>query len=212
MRYFFSMAGAIAGTALCLLLLVALYFGALEAGTVTDSPLRLTMREAVDRAASKRSAWVWLTDAQADCKRSAPFTDYSKSDNSQHTVLFVAANAARDMEVVVEARDLKQCDYIGNVHYVGILKRVDDDQRRYFAGKGLQLPAGGGPAWWLCGDCKPGGEWGAVMAVSLFLVFVAWMTWRIFRARVKPVPLTEPAQPAQKVAHGSGKTKKRRNP
>lgn len=209
MRYYFCMAGVIAGTALCLLLLVALYLGMLEASTVPDSPMRLSLREAVDRAQSRRSAWVWLTDAEADCARSVAFTDASKDDNTRDAVLFVAANAGRDLEVVVEARDLKMCSYIGNVHYVGMLKAVDDDRRRYFAAKGLKLPAGEGAKWWLCGDCKPGDEWGAVVAIALFLFFTGWMTWRIFRARVKSVQQT---QLTQKVAHGNSKKKKRGNP
>lgn len=134
MRYFFYMSASIVGAVFCLLLLTALYFGLHEAATVPDEPLRMTMRDAVDRAASRRSAWVWLTDAQPDCKRSARFTDYSKDDDARDAVLFVASNEPRNTEVVVEARGLKDCAYIGNMHYVGMLKRLDDDDRRRFAG------------------------------------------------------------------------------
>ena len=154
MRNFFCILGLIIGVLVTGLLVVTLYFVLRDARLATDDPVRLEMREAVERAKSGRSGWVWLTDAKADCGQSARFTD-TKDGETRDAVLFLALNTARDIEIVVDVRDLRECSYVGNVHYMGILKKLDASRREEMVSRGMVLPASGGPEWWLCNDCRP---------------------------------------------------------
>lgn len=198
MRYFFCIVGSVIGVLVTLLLGIALYIGLREARSVTDEPLRMDMREAVERARSGRSAWVWLTDARADCARSVRFTDTGKEGDAQDAVSFVAVNEARDIEIVVDVRDLRDCRYVGNVHYIGMLKKIDDGQRQAFVARGLALPAAGGDAWWLCAGCRPGDEWPAVVALLLMGLLSGWVTLKVFRARTVQSVQKMPRRPKRK--------------
>jgi hypothetical protein len=182
MRNFICIVGTIIGVLVSIVLVIALRFGVRDAVSVTSDPVRLAMHEAVDLAKSGRSAWVWLTDAAADCTRSARFTD-SKDGEPRDAVLFVALNAARDIEIVVDVRDLRECRYAGNVHYIGMLKRLEPGERKRMTSQGLALPAGDDPEWWLCADCRPGGEWLAVIFVLALTGLSGWLTVRVYRAR-----------------------------
>ena len=106
MRYFFSIVGSIIVVLVIGLLLVTRHMGVREASSVTKDPLRVEMREAVERAKSGRSAWVWLTDATAECAGSARFAD-AKDGETRDAALFLAFNAARDIEIVMDVRDLR---------------------------------------------------------------------------------------------------------
>jgi hypothetical protein len=184
MRYFVCILGSIIGVLVTALLLVTLYVLVRDASSVTNDPLRVEIHEAVERARSGRSAWVWLTDAHADCARSARFTD-TKDGETRDAVLFLALNAARDIEIVMDVRDLRDCGYVGNVHYIGMLKKLDASQRSEMLSRGLTLPASGGAEWWLCTECRPGGEWPGVIIVLVLIGLSGWLTVKIYRARTK---------------------------
>ncbi|MEQ1775912.1 MAG: hypothetical protein ABL891_19210 [Burkholderiales bacterium] len=183
MRNFLCIVGTIIGTLVTGFLVLSIHFGVRDAKSVTDEPLNVGMREAVERVKSGSSTWVWLTDARADCSRSARYTDTSKEGDAQNALSFVALSEARDLEIVVDARDLRDCAYVGRVHFVGVLKKMEDSRRQEFASRGLALPAASGDAWWLCGDCRPGGEWTGVVVLLLLVALSAWLTLKIFRAR-----------------------------
>ncbi len=182
MRNFFCIVGTIIGVLVTLLLVVTLYMGLRDARSVTDEPLRVEMRDAVERAKSGRSAWVALTDASADCGRSARFSD-TKEGETRDALLFLALNAARDIEVVVDVRDMKDCSHVGSVHYIGMLKQLDASRRSEMASRGLMLPASGGAEWWLCTECRPGEEWVAVLVVLLLIWLSGWLTVKAYKAR-----------------------------
>ncbi len=163
-----------------------------EAVSVTETALAMDMRAAVERAKSGRSAWVALSDASADCKRFVTYADTSKEGETRDAVLFVAANSARDLEIVVDARDVRDCASVAKVHYVGMLKRLDDDRRSHIAGYGLALPAGGNIEWRLCAVCVTGDEWMIAIVLAVLALLSAWFTLKMFRART---PARIPARP-----------------
>lgn len=189
---------AIASGLLTLLLIVVLGMGLRKAASVTETALGADMNVAVQRAKSGRSAWVALTDASADCKRFVSYADTSQDGETRDAALFVAVNEARNIEIVVDARDVRECRYVGNVNFVGMLKRMDDTQRNLYSARGLALPAGG-IEWQLCTQCSPGGEWGAIIAMLFMTGFFAWLTLKLYRART-PADAVSPQQAARERA------------
>jgi hypothetical protein len=183
MRYFFCMLVSIAGLLVTLLLLVTLYIGVREATSVQDSPQQWGIGGAIDLAKSHKSAWVAITDAVADCKSTVRYTVSTSDGGVRDAMLFVAHNADRSLSIVVDARDVRECGYVGNVHYIGMLKSLESAKRNGFMAQGLPLPESGGPQYWLCTDCQPGDEWLVVAVVLLLMIASGWLTRKVYRAR-----------------------------
>lgn len=187
MRYFFCMLVSTAGLLVTLLLLVTLYLGVREATSVRDAPQTLDISGAVDLAKSHKSAWVALTDAVADCKSTVPYTVSTTDGGTRDALLFVVhkadPGADRSLSIVVDARDVRDCRYVGNVHYIGMLKSLDGAKRNGFIAQGLALPDSGGPQWWLCADCQPGDEWSVAAIILLLMIATGWLTLKVYRAR-----------------------------
>jgi hypothetical protein len=183
MRYFLCMLVSLAGLLFTLLLLVALYIGVREAASVQGSPQQSSIGGAIDLAKSHKSAWVALTDAVGDCKSTVSYAVTTEDGGTRDALLFVAYNTDRGHSIVVDARDVRDCGHVGDVHYIGMLKSLDDAKRNAFMAQGLSLPETGGPQWWLCAACQPGDEWPAAMVLLLFVIGSGWLTRVVYRAR-----------------------------
>lgn len=183
MRYVFCMLVSLAGLLVTLLLLVTVYLGVREAASVQDAPQQWGIGGAIDLVKSHRSAWVALTDAVADCRSTVRYTVSTSDGATRDAMLFVAHNADRSLAIVVDARDISDCRDVGNVHYIGMLKSLDDAKRNGFIAQGLSLPEPGGPQWWLCADCRPGDEWTVVAIVLALMIGAGWLTRKVYRAR-----------------------------
>lgn len=197
MRKFFYAIAAIACGLVTVLLGVAAVMIGIETFTVTDTPLRMDMASAIERVKSQKTAWVQLTDASADCKRYAPFTS-RWHDGTRQSGAFIAQNPAKDIEIAVVVHDIGQCAYLGAVHFIGQLKRMDADERKKFAADGLPLSETYGPQWWLCTWCVPEREWAGLVTIISFAIAFAFGTRGLWRLRQPPVKAPAiPAGPAK---------------
>ena len=181
MRYVVCLLAASAGLLVTAFLVAVLAFGIRDARSVPDAPPRLDMKAAIEHAQTGKSAWVWLTDAAADCARFATFTDATQDGDARNAAAFLAVNPPRDMEIAVEARDVRECRYVASVNYIGMLKKLDADKRREFVSRGVAPAAN--TEWWLCTQCRPGGEWPGVIIVLVLLSLSGWLTLKIYQAR-----------------------------
>jgi hypothetical protein len=184
MRNFVCLFGAMIGGLVTVFLAAVLVFGLRDAASVPDAPLQMDLSAAVSWTKSGKSSWVWLTDVDADCARFAWYTAAGKDGETEDAALFVAQNTARDLEVVVDARDVRECRYVARVNYIGMLKSMDDDKRRDVAAHGIAPAASA--AWWLCTQCRPGGEWFAAIVLPVMICFAGWLTVTIYKARTGP--------------------------
>lgn len=173
--------------ALCGGLLTALFAGLLaialiEATSVTETAVPLDMRAAVQRAKSWRSPWVALTDAGADCTKFV-----AHGDGPDAGAIFIARNAARDLDIVVDVRDVRECGNVAKVHFIGMLKRIENAQFARYRFYNFTFAERDSVQWWLCTECQPGGEWTPVMWLFVATGFFGWFGIRMFRARVPKV-------------------------
>jgi hypothetical protein len=184
-KFFYAIAAIVCGLVTALLGGVAVTLG-IETFTVTDTPLRMDMAAAIERVNSQKTAWVQLTDASADCKRYAPFTSRWHVGTRQSGA-FIAQNPAKDIEIAVVVHDIGQCAYLGAVHFIGQLKRMDADERKKFAADGLPLSETYGPQWWLCTWCVPEREWTELVTIIGFAIAFAVGARGLWRLRQPPV-------------------------
>ena len=71
------------------------------------------------------------------------------------------------------------------IGYIGMLKKLDASHRSEMVSRELSLPASGGAEWWLCTDCRPGGEWFTALIVLLLIALSTWLTVKMYRMRTK---------------------------
>ena len=197
-----------------------LYVVAKEMWSVRDSPLVASLADAVALKKSGRSAWVQFTDANADCSRYVVFD--SRVDDGANSVArksssFIAFNAAKDTEIAVTAHDVGSCAHLGRVHFIGVIKVMDDNQRLRFAADGLAISDSTGPKWWLCTWCVPAHDWGGrfsqAVISGVLLLAMAYTTLMFWRGRKPPAPVTITADvspPASPARTGRAKRRKRK--
>lgn len=137
--------------ALCGALLTPLFAGLLataviEATSVTETAVPWDMRAALERAKSWRSAWVALTDATADCTQFVTHGD----GQDVGAIILTARNATRDLDKVVYVRGVRECGLVAKVHFIGMLKRIENEQFARYRFHNFPLVGRDGSQWWLC--------------------------------------------------------------
>lgn len=157
-----------------------------------DEPLQATLSEAIQLQRSGKSAWVQISDATADCTRFAPFHTSGADGRSEHGAHFIAFNAARDTEIAVVAFDLRSCDYMGRVHWIGMIKKIYADERQDFAARfaSHRLPVAEmeKQAFWLCSGCQPARNHFGVFVMALATLFMGLLTWAFWRQWRRSAP------------------------
>ena len=154
-----------------------------ETLSVRDTPLPATMAEGIRVLKSGRSAWVQLTDASADCQRYAPFANNRDDGVTRQSAAFIATNAEKNIEIAAVVHDIAQCDYLGRVHFIGVLKELDADERKKFAADGLPLSETTGPKLWLCTWCVPEREWLGLIVLLVLACVAGFGTRAVWRRR-----------------------------
>ena len=176
----------------------------IEATSVTETAVPLDLRAAVERAKSWRSPWVVLTDADADCTRFV-----TRGGGQDVGAIFIAHNPTRDIAVVVDVHGVRECGHVGKVHFIGMLKRIENAQLARYRLYNFAFAERDSVQWWLCAECQPGGEWEPVMWLFAATAFFGWFGVRMFRARVtKATPAPQVQQ--RPVAVGNTLAAKRR--
>ena len=184
MRRFTFTFVAIACGLFTLLMAGALLMAGVETFSVRDTPLPATMAEGIRLLKSGKSAWVQFTDANADCQRYAPFANNRDDGVTRQSGAFIATNAEKNIEIAVVVHDIAQCDYLGRVHFIGMLKQLDADERKKFAADGLPLSETTEPKLWLCTWCVPEREWLGLIVLLVLVCVAGFGTRALWRKRI----------------------------
>jgi hypothetical protein len=121
----------------------------------------------------------------------------------------LAHNPTRDIAVVVDVHGVRECGHVGKVHFIGMLKRIENAQLSRYRLYNFAFAERDSVQWWLCAECQPGGEWEPVMWLFAATAFFGWFGVRMFRARVaKATPAPQVQQ--RPVAVGNTLAAKRR--
>ena len=185
MRRFVFTGLAIACGLFTLLMVFAAWVVVTQTLSVRDTPLSATIAEGISLLKSGKSAWVQLTDANADCQRFASFANSLGDGVTRQSGAFIATNSEKDIEIAAVVHDIKQCDFLGRVHFIGMLKNLDDDERRKFAADGLPLSETTGPKVWLCTWCMPEErDWVGLIMLLGFVLAAGFGTRALWRKRV----------------------------
>ena len=205
MRRIWFISLALCGGLLTVLCAGLLVIAVIEATSVTDTAVPLDTRAAVARAKSWRSSWVALTDASADCTRFV-----AHGDGQDVGALFIARNPARDLDIVVDVRDLRECGDVAKVHFIGMLKRIENAQFARYRFHNFPFAERDRVQWRLCAECQPGGEWEPVMWLSTGIVFFAGFSLWMYRARIPKVTRVPRTQPLSAAAGNTLAAKRQR--
>ncbi len=196
---------SLCGGLLTALLAVALAMALTEATSVTETAVPLDMRAAMASAKSWRSTWVALTDASADCT-----TFVTHGGGQDVGAIFIARNEARDLAIVADVRDLRECGHVAKVHFIGMLKRIENAQLARYRLHNFAFAERDGVQWRLCAECQPGGEWEPVGWLFAALGFFGWFTVRMYRARIPKVVPASKVQPRPAVPGNALSAKRQR--
>ena len=199
---------AIACGLFTLLLAFVTWVALTETLSVRDTPLPATMAEGIRLLKSGKSAWVQLTDANADCQRYAPFANNRDDGVTRQSGAFIATNAEKNIEIAAVVHDIAQCDYLGRVHFIGVIKELDTDERKKFAADGLPLSETTGPNQWLCTWCVPEREWLGVIVLLVLVCLAGFGTRMLWRKRIVDAKVAGSALPQTKRPHSPHNGKK----
>ena len=166
---------------LTLFLMLVFSMGRQEIKDYPDAPRRMTLQEAVEMFQAKQvTPWVWLTDVEPDCERMARGT---RSSNDEEVTLFIARDASRGRQVVIEASGHRSCNQIRPDDLYGVLRRVRDTDYTKYHKRGLVLADNAAPQWALCGECGPSHSKNGLILAGIIIALFGGLTIYFFWAR-----------------------------
>ena len=97
----------------------------------------------------------------------------------------------------------------GRVHFIGMLKQLDADERKKFAADGLPLSETTEPKLWLCTWCVPEREWLGLIVLLVLVCVAGFGTRAVWRRRNADAKVTGGSVlPPTKRPHSPHKGKK----